>query len=37
MNKEKCKFCGDTALVYHYYICDSTCEECGKWQEGEKI
>ena len=19
----KCKFCSDTALVYHYYLCDS--------------
>jgi len=36
MNKEKCKFCGDIALVYHYSICDSKCEECGEWQEGEK-
>ena len=31
----KCKFCGNTTLVYHYYICDSKCEECGEWQEEE--
>jgi len=37
MNKEKCKFCGSTALVYHYSICDSKCEECGDWQEGEYL
>ena len=35
MNEEKCKFCNDTALVYNSYICDSKCEECGEWQEGE--
>jgi hypothetical protein len=33
----KCEFCGSTALVYHYYICDSKCEECGEWQEGEDL
>ena len=33
----KCKFCDSTTLVYHYSICDSKCEECGEWQEGEKI
>ena len=33
----KCKFCGNTKLVYHYYICDSKCEECGEWQEGKEL
>jgi len=33
----KCKFCNSIALVYHYYICDSKCEECGDWQEGEEF
>ena len=36
MENEKCKFCNSIALVYNYSLCDSTCEECGKWQEGEK-
>ena len=36
MNKEKCKFCGSTEMVYHQYIiCDSMCQECGEWQKGE--
>jgi hypothetical protein len=34
----KCKFCGSTELVYHQYvICDSSCQECGEWQNGETI
>jgi len=33
----KCKFCDSTALVYNYSLCDSKCEECGEWQEGEDI
>ena len=38
MSKEKCKFCGSTELVYHQYvICDSACQECGEWQNGETI
>ena len=36
MNKEKCKFCGSTEMVYHQYIiCDSMCQKCGEWQKGE--
>ena len=38
INKEKCKFCGSTELVYHQYIInDSSCKECGEWQNGETI
>ena len=38
MEETKCKFCGSAELVYHQYtICDSICQECGKWQEGEYI
>ena len=38
MEKVKCKFCGSEELVYHQYIiCDSSCEECGEWQNGEYI
>ena len=37
MIKEKFKFCNSTALVYNYSLCDSKCEECGEWQEGEEI
>ena len=33
----KFKFCGSTELVYHQYICDSKCQECGEWQNGEEI
>ena len=31
----KCKFCGSTELVYNIYVMDSSCQECGEWQEGE--
>jgi len=35
---EKCKFCGSTELVYHQYaIQDSSCQECGEWQNGDYI
>ena len=37
MNKEKCKFCNSTELVYHSYLCDSKCQDCGEWQEGEEL
>jgi hypothetical protein len=38
MNEEKCKFCDSTELVYHQYvICDSSCQECGEWQNEETI
>jgi len=38
MVRNKCKFCGSTELVYHQYvICDSACQECGEWQNGETI
>ena len=38
MEKEKCKFCDSEELVYHQYIiCDNSCQECGKWQNGETI
>jgi ribosomal protein L32 len=33
----KCKFCGSTELVYNIYVMDSSCQECGEWQEGEEI
>ena len=34
----KCKFCGSTELVYHQYIiCDSKCQECGEWQDGDYL
>lgn len=34
----KCKFCGSTELVYHQYaIQDSSCQECGEWQNGDYI
>ena len=34
----KCKFCGSTELVYHQYIiCDSKCQECGEWQNGNYL
>ena len=34
----KCKFCGSTELVHHQYIiCDSKCQECGEWQEGDYL
>jgi len=34
----KCKFCGSTELVYHQYIiCDSKCQECGEWQNGDYL
>ena len=34
--KEKCKFCGSTEMVYHQYVIrDSMCQECGEWQKGE--
>ena len=37
MENEKCKFCNSTELVYHYYLCDSKCQDCGEWQEGEEL
>ncbi len=37
MNKEKCKFCNSIELIYNYYLCDSKCQDCGEWQEGETI
>ena len=38
MSKEKCKFCGSTELIYHQYIiCDSSCQECGEWQNGDYL
>ena len=38
MNEDKCKFCGSTELVYHQYtIRDSSCQECGEWQNGDYI
>ena len=34
----KCKFCGSTELVYYQYIImDSSCQDCGEWQNGEEI
>ena len=34
MIKEICKFCGSDDLVYHQYgISESSCEECGAWQD----
>ncbi|MBC8296644.1 MAG: hypothetical protein H8E55_12705 [Pelagibacterales bacterium] len=34
----KCKFCGSTELVYHQYIiCDSKCQECSEWQNGDYL
>ena len=38
MEETKCKFCGSTELVYHQYIiCDSKCQECGEWQNGDYL
>ena len=38
MSEEKCKFCDSTELVYHQYvICDSSCQECGEWQNGDYL
>ena len=27
-----CLFCGSREVVFHQYISDAYCENCGKWQ-----
>tara|TARA_Y100001938_G_scaffold69677_1_gene96627 strand:- start:223 stop:333 length:111 start_codon:yes stop_codon:yes gene_type:complete len=29
----ECVHCGSEWVVYHQYIGDAVCEECGEWQE----
>lgn len=31
----RCNHCGKNAVIYHQYIGDGNCEECGQWQEEE--
>ena len=28
----ECRYCGSLEVVYHQYIGDASCEECGEWQ-----
>jgi hypothetical protein len=28
----RCRFCGSHEVVYHQYIGDASCQECGFWQ-----
>ncbi len=35
--RDECNFCGSTDLIYNQSLLDSSCQECGEWQEGELI
>ena len=30
-----CKFCGSADVVYQQFVNDASCQDCGKWQNGE--
>lgn len=32
----KCMFCGSTEVEFNQAIGDAYCQQCGKWQQGDK-
>ena len=32
-----CKFCDSNEVVYHQYIGDASCQNCGEWQDEAEI